>query len=124
MKDLIWINDYNLNFDYDGEKIFIFEPEYLKLLAPKRLKLIYKYLVKNNIRIFQGEYLEVINNLLARNLYKQIIIPQTVDHKIIEHGKILAQNYQVKYIGTDAILYEDCYSRRFFKFWNKIKDKL
>ena len=124
MKNLIWINDYNLNFDYDGEKIFIFEPEYLKLLAPKRLKLIYKYLVKNNIRIFQGEYLEVINNLLARNLYRQIIIPQTVDHKIIEHGKILAQNYQVKYIATDAILYEDCYSRRFFKFWNKIKDKL
>ena len=127
MKKLLWINDYNLEYQKDNhydEKIFIFSKQYLELISPQRLKLIYQQLIKHKIRIFKGEYIEILEYLLTHNNYDKILIPTTIEREIINAAKILAKSYSVEYVDNDALLFSQYPQKRFFKFWHIIKNKI
>jgi len=127
MKKLLWINDYNLEYqkdNHDDEKIFIFSKQYLGLIAPNRLKLIYQQFIANKIRVFKGEYIEILKYLLTNNRYNKIIIPTTIEQEIINAQKILSKSYSIEYVDNEALLFSQYPEKRFFKFWNIIKNKI
>lgn len=127
MKKLIWINDYNLAYqknNHDDDKIFIFSKEYLELIAPMRLKLIYQELIANKVRIFKGEYFAILQYLFINNNYDKIIIPITIEEEIINIAKILKKSYPIEYIDNEALLFSQYSEKRFFKFWQIIKNKI
>tara|TARA_Y100000389_G_C17470860_1_gene530597 strand:- start:1445 stop:1822 length:378 start_codon:yes stop_codon:yes gene_type:complete len=125
MKNLLWLNDYNLNFDYqDSEKIFIFSKEYLDLISPLRLKIIYQTLCQKQVRIFRGNYHETISTLINEQNFDEIIIPDCPDSKILKTASELKKKYHVTISKSNAVAFREVKSQRFFKFWNLIKNNL
>jgi hypothetical protein len=125
MKNLIWINDYNLSFDYkNSEKIFIFSPEYLELISVQRLRIIYQELCRKKIRIFKGEYFQTIKHIVVEENFSKIIIPSCPDAKILKNVIDLKKSYDVGVIKTDAVMFDYVNSKRFFEFWNLIKNNI
>lgn len=125
MKNLLWLNDYNLNFDYqDSEKIFIFSNEYLDLISPQRLKIIYQTLCQKQVRIYRGNYRKTISTLANEKNFDKIIIPNCPDSKILKTANDLKKKYHVTISKSNAVAFSEVKSERFFKFWNLIKNNL
>lgn len=125
MKNLVWLNDYNLIFDYkNSEKIFIFSPEYLELISTQRLRMIYQILCSKKIKIFKGDYYKIIKNMMNNNSFCKIIIPTCPDAEILKNVIDLKNHYDVEMFKTDAVMFEHVKSKRFFEFWNLIKNDI
>jgi hypothetical protein len=125
MRNLVWLNDYNLNFDYlNSEKIFIFSQEYLELISGHRLRIIYQELCRKKIRIFKGDYCKTIKHIMSNNSFNKIIIPSCPDAKILKNAIDLKKIYNIEIFKTDAVMFDDIKSKRFFEFWNLIKNDI
>jgi hypothetical protein len=126
MKNIVWINDYNMNFmkNDNQDKIFIFSKKYIANLSYLRLEMIYNKLMNNNIQIFKGEYEEVINNLYSSCNIKEFIVPNTLEREINNSISKLDKQISFRIIKTDAILFKELSERKYFKFWNKIKSNI
>lgn len=125
MKNLLWLNDYNLNFDYkNSEKIFIFSEDYVNLISPQRLKIIYKYLCQRKVRIFKGGYYKIIEKTMTREGFDRIVVPNCSDAKILKTVNELKQKHDVKIFQSSAVMFSDVKSSSFFKFWNLIKNDI
>tara|TARA_Y100000389_G_scaffold203036_1_gene250183 strand:- start:2675 stop:3064 length:390 start_codon:yes stop_codon:yes gene_type:complete len=125
MKNLLWLNDYNLNFDYkNSEKIFIFSEDYVNLISPQRLKIVYKYLCQRKVRIFKGDYCKIIEKTMIEEDFDRIIVPNCSDAKILKTANELKQRHDVKIFQSSAVMFSDVKSSSFFKFWNLIKNDI
>lgn len=126
MQKLIWLNDYNLNFNLgdDASRVFIFDEEYLTTLGAKRLQLIYTYLAEQDIRIFKGNYLDIISDIFDSNLHSHLVIPSCPCHHINAVVKELADKIPTQVVATDAVLFKEFSSKRFFPYWNKVKSRI
>ena len=125
MKNLIWLNDYNLSFDYkNSEKIFIFSKEYLELISAQRLRIIYQELCKRKVRIFKGEYFQTIKQIAIEENFNKVIIPNCPDSKILKTFSTLKKEFDVELFQSNAVMFSNIKSNSFFRFWNLIKNNI
>ena len=115
------------NIDEDIYAFFVWDNTYFRKTdyGFNRLQFIYETMSSLPFDIYEGETTEVITKLIDKYQANKILIPQTPNRLIKENMKALSSSVEINYINDDAFVTNSNHivEKRFFKFWNKIKNK-
>ena len=114
--------------DIDGQSIYIFDNNLLEnyKISQKIIQYRYNLAKQSKADIYQGDTLEVINELHSTRPISSITTKDTFIPKYQSLFQQLDKKYKLKLL-PDYFLSTDSYlqpAKRFFQYWNKIKKPL
>ena len=115
------------SIDTDVYVFFIWDYRYFKNTdyGYNRLQFIYEAMSSLPFDIYDGDTVDVISTLIDQYEAKKLLIPQTPNGLIKDNMNALTHKIKINYINDDPFIKHSSHivEKRFFKFWNKIKNK-